>query len=168
MQNDRTCLRAIAIATALLAGAAAGAERADVRRELFDTLVRDIADRKACEARYAQAARAEAYWTLAPLAWTKHGNAHRPFGRGDGWQLNETSYSIPGRVGARASKLLPMLENGHMPPPTSADRGKPKVTLPPDALHRITLWMDANSVFYGGYKNIAAQARGARPTVELE
>jgi len=110
----------------------------------------------------------EAYWTLARRAWTKHGNGHRAFGRGDGWQLNGTSYSIPGRVGARASRLLAMLETGHMPPPTSPAAGKPKVKLPPDALARITLWMDANSVFYGDYKNTAAQARGARPTPELE
>ena len=110
----------------------------------------------------------EAYWTLARRAWTKHGNAHGAFGRGDGWVLNRTSYSIPGQVGARASKLLPMLESGHLSPPTSATPGKPKVKLPPDALHRITLWMDANSVFYGDYKNIEAQAKGALPKPELE
>jgi len=110
----------------------------------------------------------EAYWTLAKHAWTKHGNAHGAFGRGDGWVLNKTSYSIPGQVGARASKLLPMLLAGHPSPPTSATPGKPKVKLPPEALHRITLWMDANSVFYGDYKNIEAQARGGQPTPELE
>jgi len=110
----------------------------------------------------------EAYWTLAPRAWMKHGNGHGAFGRGDGWVLNKTSYSIPGQVGARASKLLPMLEAGHPWPATSATPGKPKVKLPPDALARITLWMDANSVFYGDYKNIEAQAKGALPKPELE
>ena len=107
----------------------------------------------------------EAYWTLARRAWTKHGNAHGAFGRGDGWQLNGTSYSIPGQVGARASTLLKILAT-RMPP--APGPGKPRVNLPPEALHRITLWMDANSVFYGDYKNIAPQARGARATVELE
>ena len=110
----------------------------------------------------------EAYWTLAKRAWTKHGNAHGPFGRGDGWVLNKTSYSIPGQVGARASKLLPMLDSGHMPPGTESADGKPNVKLPVEAMHRLTLWMDANSVFYGDYKNIEPQARGDQPMIELE
>jgi len=110
----------------------------------------------------------EAYWTLAKHAWCKHGNGHGPFGRGDGWQLNGTSNSIPGKVGAKASKLLDMLDSGHIPPGSASADGKPNVTLPPEAMRRLTLWMDANSVFYGDYKNTPAQAKGARPTIELK
>ncbi|UCD53413.1 MAG: hypothetical protein JSW27_12330, partial [Phycisphaerales bacterium] len=73
----------------------------------------------------------QSYHTLAPLAWAKHG--------GNGWlSRNETSYSIPGKIGARGSKLLPLLEQGHY-----------DVDLSPEELYRITLWLDLNSNFYG-------------------
>ncbi len=37
-----------------------------------------------------------------------------------------------------------------------------------DDFHRITLWLDANSEFYGAYEETAAQARGeiVRPSLE--
>jgi len=34
------------------------------------------------------------------------------------------------------------------------------VTLPAEDWHRVTLWLDSNSEFYGSYENTAAQARG--------
>ena len=67
--------------------------------------------------------------------------------------------TTPGRFGARASKLFAMLEKGHN-----------KVKLPPEDLHRITLWLDSCSIFYGVYerKGGEAQLRGeiAHPTLE--
>jgi len=106
----------------------------------------------------------EAYWTLIPHAWAMHDNGGGScrrytniIGRGDGWQLNRRSYSIPGKLGARASKLLAMLEKGHN-----------KVKLPAADLRRITLWMDANSVFFGAYHNLAAQAAGKFVKPELD
>jgi hypothetical protein len=84
----------------------------------------------------------EAYHTLSAQAWAKHG--------GNGWLAkNLTSYSIPGQVGARASALLRLLEAGHH-----------DVTLTPTEWHRLTLWLDLNSNFYGVYHDPAAQARG--------
>jgi len=84
----------------------------------------------------------QAYRTLSAHAWAKHG--------GNGWLAkNVLSYSIPGQVGARASVLLPQLEGGHH-----------EVALSPDERHRLSLWLDLNSNFYGVYHDLAAQARG--------
>ena len=54
-----------------------------------------------------------------------------------------------GKFGARASKLLPYLTKQHY-----------DVDLSPEDFHRMTLWLDANSEFFGSYENIEAQARG--------
>ena len=59
------------------------------------------------------------------------------------------SRTIPGKFGARAAKLLPYLDKRHH-----------GVKLSPEDFHRITLWLDCNSEFYGAYENTAAQARG--------
>ena len=84
----------------------------------------------------------QSYTALSAFAWAKHG--------GNGaLEINSSSYSAPGEVGARASKLLRMLDEGHY-----------DVDLPPEDLHRITLWIDCNSVFYGAYHNTIQQARG--------
>ncbi len=84
----------------------------------------------------------QAYHTLAPFAWAKHG--------GNGWLgRNETSYSVAGQVGAQGSKLLPLLEQGHY-----------DINLSPGELYRITLWLDLNSNFYGVYHDLQAQAQG--------
>jgi hypothetical protein len=85
----------------------------------------------------------EAALTLRKYAWGKAG------GNGTGLRYNGTSYSIPGRVGARASKLYPMLVGGHH-----------GLALPPEDLRRITLWLDANSCFYGAYHDPGPQALG--------
>ncbi|MBL7222606.1 MAG: NPCBM/NEW2 domain-containing protein, partial [Candidatus Brocadiae bacterium] len=65
--------------------------------------------------------------------------------------------TIPGKFGARASKLYQMLAKGHH-----------DLTLSPEDLHRITLWLDCNSDFFGAYKNTEAQARGeiVQPALE--
>ena len=60
-----------------------------------------------------------------------------------------TPRTIAGRFGARASKLYQILKNGHY-----------DVTLSKEDLHRITLWLDCNSDFFGSYENTQAQARG--------
>jgi Hydrazine synthase alpha subunit middle domain len=54
-----------------------------------------------------------------------------------------------GQFGARASKLLPYLTAKHY-----------DVKLSPEDFHRMTLWLDSNSEFFGSYENIEAQARG--------
>jgi hypothetical protein len=65
--------------------------------------------------------------------------------------------SVPGKIGARSSKLLAMLEKGHH-----------KVKLPADDILRLTLWLGCNSNFYGAYHNTEAQLRGEIVKPDLE
>jgi len=87
------------------------------------------------------------YHSLAP----KHGF----------WRYGDRHRTIPGKFGALASKLYPML---------TAGSHKGRVKLPPEDLHRITVWLDSCSMFYGVYEKEGgeAQLRGeiARPTLE--
>ena len=64
---------------------------------------------------------------------------------------------IPGHIGARASRLDQLLSKGHY-----------DVKLSPEDLHRITLWLDCNSDFFGAYEHTAEQADGkvVRPALE--
>ena len=61
---------------------------------------------------------------------------------------NETR-TTPGRFGARASKLIRMLDAGHH-----------KVELTDEEFHRIAVWIDCNAGFYGAYLRTAEQAKG--------
>ncbi|MBM4154486.1 MAG: hypothetical protein FJ221_05595 [Lentisphaerae bacterium] len=67
--------------------------------------------------------------------------------------------TVPGKFGARASKLFAMLEKGHH-----------DVQLPSEDFHRLTLWLDTVSMFYGVFEQEGgeAQLRGelAAPTLE--
>jgi len=67
--------------------------------------------------------------------------------------------TLPGKFGARASKLHQMLVKGHY-----------DVKLPPEDMRRITVWLDSCSPFYGVYEKEGgeAQLRGeiVRPTLE--
>ncbi len=67
------------------------------------------------------------------------------------------SRTVPGQFGARASRLGPFLEERHY-----------GVNLPSDEWHRVTLWLDCNSEFYGAYENTVAQAKGeiVHPSLE--
>ena len=65
--------------------------------------------------------------------------------------------SEAGAFGARASKLLPYLEKGHY-----------GVDMTAEDRHRITLWLDANSEFYGAYESTLAQSQGAAVRSSLD
>jgi hypothetical protein len=85
------------------------------------------------------------YVNLAPkYGFIGYGNPHR---------------TVPGRFGARASKRFEILDKGHH-----------GLQLPEADLHRIALWLDCCSVFYGVYEKDGgeAQLRGevVRPTLE--
>ncbi|NQV32414.1 MAG: hypothetical protein HQ515_06950, partial [Phycisphaeraceae bacterium] len=75
------------------------------------------------------------------------------------WNYGESLRTIPGKFGARASKLYPMLLKGHH-----------DLELPPEDLHRIAVWLDSCSIFYGVYEEEGgrAQLRGeiAMPTLQ--
>ena len=59
------------------------------------------------------------------------------------------SRTVPGKFGARASKLLEYLDERHY-----------GVKLSREDFHRIALWLDCNSEFLGAYENAEAQALG--------
>jgi len=75
------------------------------------------------------------------------------------WDYGDGLRTTPGRFGARASKLYELLQKGHY-----------DVKLSDEELHRLTLWLDCVSMFYGVYEKEGgeAQLRGeiARPTLE--
>jgi hypothetical protein len=72
---------------------------------------------------------------------------------GDGYR------TTPGQFGAYASRLYQMLLEGHY-----------GAQLSPEDMHRLTLWLDCTSMFYGVYEKEGGQAqlRGeiANPTLE--
>ncbi|MFV1964164.1 MAG: discoidin domain-containing protein [Pirellulaceae bacterium] len=65
--------------------------------------------------------------------------------------------SIPGKFGARVATLMDYLDERHY-----------GVKLSDEDYHRLTLWLDCNSEFYGSYENTEAQARGeiVHPTLD--
>jgi len=71
----------------------------------------------------------------------------------DPWTNPRTT---PGQFGARASRLYSILKQGHYD--TKLSEGD---------LHRITLWLDCNSDFFGSYKDTEVQAAGqvVQPTL---
>ncbi len=65
--------------------------------------------------------------------------------------------TIAGQFGAQAAPLLDFLGPGHY-----------GVQLSPEDFHRITLWLDCNSEFFGAYENTAAQSRGEPVSPSLD
>jgi len=75
------------------------------------------------------------------------------------WKYGHRLRTLPGKFGARASKLYAMLKKGHH-----------DVKLSPEEMHRITVWLDSCSIFYGVYEKEGgiAQLEGkiVYPTLE--
>ena len=102
-------------------------------------------------------------WQKDPYRWYASYRNMYPYAFHHGAKFNPgfdgftSPRTIPGRFGARASRLLALLDKGHY-----------DVKLAPEELHRITLWLDANSDFFGAYENAEAQARAevVRPRIE--
>ncbi len=67
------------------------------------------------------------------------------------------SRTIAGQFGARAAGLLKFMDEQHY-----------GVKLSHEDFHRLTLWLDCNSEFYGSYENTVAQAQGqvVQPTLD--
>ena len=74
-------------------------------------------------------------------------------------QVWTTPLTIPGKFGARGSRLYPHLTTGSH---------KDRVKLSKEEMHRITLWLDSNSDFFGSYKSLKEQIEGkvVQPTLE--
>ncbi|NWK54651.1 hypothetical protein HW115_03450 [Verrucomicrobiaceae bacterium N1E253] len=83
------------------------------------------------------------FYHLRKYGWGKHG------GNGALIKKNHTSYSIPGKIGAKASRLKTLLDQGHH-----------EVNLTPEERRRLTLWMDCNTNFFGAYRDTRKQAEG--------
>jgi hypothetical protein len=84
------------------------------------------------------------YNSLLPYAFTDYGNNLR---------------TMPGHFGARAARLTGILDKGHY-----------QVKLSDEEFHRLTLWLDCSSIFYGVYEKEGGEAQlqglAARPTLE--
>jgi hypothetical protein len=80
--------------------------------------------------------------------------------------------TTPGKFGARASRLLRVIQGLPYSPPGAKKLKKlkkhEKVKLSKDDLHRITLWLDCNSNFYGAYTNTQEQVRGKTVMPDIE
>jgi hypothetical protein len=89
----------------------------------------------------------QSYRNLRPYAF--HYGAPRDESQTHQYDRWQPARTVPGKFGARASKLLTLLDQGHY-----------GVKLSPDELRRMVLWLDTNSDFFGAYENTEAQARG--------
>ncbi|MFV2066745.1 MAG: hypothetical protein ACC645_07155 [Pirellulales bacterium] len=92
-----------------------------------------------------------------PYGWTRsYGNLAADYGfyfHTSNGSINDPhhggSRTTAGQFGARASKLLNYTDERHH-----------GVALSSEDFHRLTLWLDCNSEFFGSYENTAAQSRG--------
>lgn len=57
------------------------------------------------------------------------------------WQYGDRHRTMPGKFGARVSKLYELLKEGHY-----------DIKLSDEEMHRITVWLDSCSIFYGVYE----------------
>ena len=138
----------------------------------YPRLVQPVLDRHcaACHAQHAdKASRLDAglvhapaggYMNFATTYYASYLSLAPKFGFYDYGQGNGRSHrTTPGEFGARASKLYALLSKDHY-----------GVKLSPEEMHRLTVWLDSCSAFYGVYEpeGGAAQLRGeiVRPTLD--
>jgi len=77
--------------------------------------------------------------------------------------------TTPGQFGARASQLLPLIQGLPYSSPTTKELKKHvAVELSQSDFHRISLWLDCNSNFYGAYTNTEEQVQGKVVMPDLE
>jgi len=77
--------------------------------------------------------------------------------------------TTPGQFGARASLLLPLIQGlPYRSPATKKLKKHEKVKLSKSDFHRITLWLDCNSNFYGAYTRTQEQIRGKVVMPDIE
>jgi hypothetical protein len=124
----------------------------------YPRLVQPVLD-KYCVACHAQNAGKTMNLAREPIVgrwYASYNNLVREYGFHD---YGDPYRTTPGHFGAKASKLYAVLQKGHY-----------GVNLAPEDMHRLTLWLDCSSMFYGVYEREGgeAQLRGevARPTLE--
>ncbi|MHB8969980.1 MAG: HzsA-related protein [Pirellulaceae bacterium] len=120
-------------------------------------LVQDVLDRNCVECHRAKAALDLTGVVEGPYGWTR---SYNNLASKYGFYFHVTNgairtgvhggaRTIAGQFGARAAGLLEYLSEKHY-----------GVKLSEEDLHRITLWLDCNSEFFGAYENTAAQSLG--------
>jgi hypothetical protein len=124
----------------------------------YPRLVQPVLDRHCveCHAKQPDKAISLAREPLVRNWYTSYANLVSNFGFYD---YQDAYRTTPGRFGARASKLYELLTKGHY-----------DVKLSDEELHRLTLWLDCASMFYGVYEREGGQAqlRGEVPRATLE
>ncbi len=92
------------------------------------------------------------YNSLVPYAYTS-------YGAGGDWNSPRFYRTMPGQFGARVTRLYALLKQGHH-----------DVKLSAEDLHRLTLWLDSASMFYGVFEKEGgeAQLRGELAQATLE
>ena len=124
----------------------------------YPRLVQPVLDGKCvdCHAKHADKAPNLAKEPITNHWYASYANLAPRYGFHDyGSPLRTT----PGKFGAKASKLVEILQRGHY-----------DVKLSPDELHRLVLWLDSATMFYGVYEKEGGQQQLlggiARPTLQ--
>ena len=97
-------------------------------------------------------------WTRSYLSLAKdYGFYFEVFNGSIDAGIHGGSRTVPGQFGAHAAKLTGYLDGSHY-----------GVKLSPEDRHRITLWLDSNSEFFGAYEQTDRQSHGeaVRPSLE--
>jgi hypothetical protein len=109
----------------------------------YPLLVQPVLDRKCVACHSPQRAEGKLVLTGQPQgAYTASYNALAPRVPYSAWGggIDAGSPTIPGRLGARGSRLMALLLAGHQ-----------GVLLAPDEIERLATWMDTNVLFYGTF-----------------
>lgn len=124
----------------------------------YPRLVQPVLD-KHCVACHAQKADKAPNLAREPLVGRWYASYGSLVGRFGFHDYGNNLRTVPGHFGAKAAKLYELLQKDHY-----------GVKLTAEEMHRITLWLDCASMFYGVYEKEGgeAQLRGeiARPTLE--
>ncbi len=97
------------------------------------------------------------YMNIWPYAFAYN---TRAYSESKYWSVKPSKMrTIPGKVGAYVAPLYELLTTGSH---------KDKVSLTPEEMERIVVWLDTQSVFYGAYDNTQAQKKGEAVEPEVE
>jgi len=117
----------------------------------FVRLVQPVLDRNCveCHAKEKAIDLSKGDWEKNPNQWHTSYLRLQPFAFFYDNAVFTEPRTIPGKFGARASRLYQILSSEHH-----------GLKLSKDDLHRVTLWLDCNSDYFGSFLNAARQARG--------
>jgi len=124
----------------------------------YPRLVQPVLDRHCVEC-HAKEAKKAPNLAREPIARNWYASYNSLVQQHGFYNYGDSYRTTPGRFGARASGLYKLLREGHY-----------DVKLSDEEFHRLMLWLDCSSMFYGVYEREGGQAqlRGevARPTLQ--